>query len=62
MPPALLLRRSTHRLRAAFKLRALEKTLSLHVALEEKPLLNVALSLLLGQSSSDGAKVNLVSV
>jgi hypothetical protein len=61
MPPSLLLPRSTHRL-FAFKLWALEKMVSLLVALEAKPLLNVAFTLLWGQSPTDGAKVNSASV
>jgi hypothetical protein len=40
---ALLFRRSAHRL-LAFQLWAFEKTVSLLVALEAKPLLNVALT------------------
>jgi hypothetical protein len=61
MLPSMLLRKSTHPILAS-KLRALEKTVSLLVAIEAKSLLNVALTLLWGQSSNDGAKVNLGNV
>jgi hypothetical protein len=62
MPPSLLLRRSTHHLLAS-KFRGSEKAVSLLVALETTPLLNVALALLRGQSSSDDAnKIKSASV
>jgi hypothetical protein len=61
LPPSSFLRRSTHRL-LAFKLRALEKTVSLLMALEAESLLDMALALLISQRSIDGTQVNSASV
>jgi hypothetical protein len=61
MPPSLLLRRSTHRL-LAFQLRALEKTVSLVVALKTKSFIDMAFTLLMSQSSNDGVEVNSASI